>query len=242
MICGKCSSHTATLAYEKGKAARVCDECFVILQDRDGATAVKTQTSRDSKVEKTINQLISCLSLSAIGHLYLLSLLGQSHLQTITQNSELLLQKWYSQHKISFISVTFKVVNYKREFWLCIFVSQGAKLIDGECIHKGYLQLSSDGGKIWKKRWFALHESANLYSFKAPQVCTRFQSYLTLNHQQNRWFTIIVSTIVSFKLGKIMSRRCLDLFRLNSSECVFSTLYYAPSLFVFCLSFRTSVL
>ena len=44
MVCGKCSSHTAKLEYDKSKPLRVCDECFVLLQD-EGAAREGTPSS-----------------------------------------------------------------------------------------------------------------------------------------------------------------------------------------------------
>ncbi|KAK2148563.1 hypothetical protein LSH36_491g02035 [Paralvinella palmiformis] len=41
--------------------------------------------------------------------------------------------------------------------------------VEGECLEKGYLQLSGDGGKTWKRRWFSLHDNLTLYSFRNVQ-------------------------------------------------------------------------
>ena len=34
----------------------------------------------------------------------------------------------------------------------------------------GFLQMSNDGGRTWRKRFFVVHENGFLYSFKANQV------------------------------------------------------------------------
>ncbi|ELU05390.1 hypothetical protein CAPTEDRAFT_140718, partial [Capitella teleta] len=39
VICGKCSQHTVVLPYDPAKPMRVCDECFVLLNDDTGRTS-----------------------------------------------------------------------------------------------------------------------------------------------------------------------------------------------------------
>ncbi|XP_015788100.1 FYVE, RhoGEF and PH domain-containing protein 6 isoform X1 [Tetranychus urticae] len=173
VVCNDCSSNKAPLRYLKFRAARVCDQCFPVLQDQmtKKLTISMTTALRDhgaSSDEVNDDLVDDSGSVNSNG--------ATSTGSTVTPSNFDL-----DNLKAQFVRIPLGLRSSGRRKSLPQRLKE-VSADDKNCSISGYLMYKKNYKKSWKKAWFVVKEKV-LYRFKESNDTAALQSLPILGYQ-----------------------------------------------------------